>query len=1152
MQGRRILLWTACTTLAIATLCLLGLIAALHSETLSRRLLRHAAGYAGVEIGQVSGALASGMELENLRYSRGSIDIRIDEFAFDWQPRALLYGTASFRSLRVDGVRVEYAPQAPGTGGKKTGLPDLSLPLRIAISDADLYDLRVDYGGREFVLDHVHLDGALGSTLSLNRLTVQAPDYELSAQGSVDGAFPYEGELALEWRYQPDSGIGLAGTADLTGDLTQLEIEHRLTAPLELTTAGKIVTGFGGDTTARAELRNRWNGVQLQPPLAPFPVDTTGELRVSGWLNDYRLQGQGKVAVESEQVPSFGFSLEAAGDLAGLDDAELELETLDGRIAADGGMQWKPGFEWNADITTENLDLSRYHPQAPSGLRLDFHTEGGQTADGQWRMEFEDIQGSGRVGVYPLRLEGELEFDSGGFSSPSLTLRVAKNTVTLSGALNRRLNLQWKLAAPELSALWPGLEGALSGGGRITGSRDSPRFQAELSGQNLAYEEYRIRHVNATLLTETPRRHLLGLQAEQVTLQGRTLSTVSLNAGGDAAEHLVEIRIQDDYLAASAAVQGGYRDSRWHGTLRSAGWRPGNLPEWSLQQPVKVTVDSGRVHTEEACWSAGQARLCAQLAAGGSGDIRIEASLASIPAGLLEPWLPAPVDIEGEIGGALSLSGPDWRRLTGNLELAAPSGRIEVRREDMPADRYQWQDARLDASLLNGRLRATAGLSFPEYGVVESELAADLGDRSLDADISARFDNLAPLQTVIPDLDELQGSLQAAVHLGGTINRPLFSGSLLLQDASARIPQLGIRIHDLRFSAQSDNGSDIAFEGRAESGGGHLEITGGLDYGGGTPRLKASVMGESFQILHQPQVQARVSPQLDIRVGPEQISIRGLVRIPSAQVEILEPPESIVAVSEDVVIVDGTGTDGPDAKTDNGRKLIVHVRLILGDDVRFQGFGFNTELAGELTLDRTPGRPVATTGELRIEQGQYKAFGQRLEIDRGRLLFQGPYDNPGLDILAVRKTPDVTVSLEIGGTLDSPRSRVFADPPLPDSEAMAILLTGKPLGSASETDANALVNAVAGLGLRKGQFITDEIARAFNLDEFRIKTESDVTASSLFIGKQISPRLFIRYIVGLFDQTSRIGLSYRLSRHLRLEAESGWNQSMDLIYEIER
>lgn len=1147
VKAGRIILWTAGTLLAVAAACLLLIAIAAGNETASRRLLLYASGQAGIEIERMSGALATGMTLENVRYSGGAVEVRIGELDFDWQPWALLHGTAEFRSLRLDRVRIEYVPADPAPeAAKKMEFPDFSLPLRISIAEADAHDLRLDYGEREFELDHIHLDAALGSTLRLNRLTLQAPRYELSAEGSIDGGFPYDGELAVEWRYRPGTGDPLAGIADIAGDLNRLEVEHRLTAPMEIRTAGEIVTGIV-DGAPRAELDNRWQGLRLQPPLVPFSMESTGELRITGWLSDYRLHGQGEAAVESARVPSFGFSLDAGGDLAGLDTLDLELATLEGTIAASGAVKWAPGFEWRADIAAEKVDLTRYHRQLPSELQLDFHTEGARR-DGEWHGRLEDIRGAGQAGAYPVGLQGDLEFKGQAFSSSSLKLSIAENTLTLSGGINRRLDLQWELGAPRLAALWPRLEGALSGGGRITGSRDSPRFKAAVSGGKLAYGDYRIDRLTAALQTEKPSQHVLTLNAEQVMLWGRTLSAFTVNARGGAASHVVESRIQDDYLAASALIEGGYRDSHWQGTLRSARWRSGNLSEWSLQQAVDVSAGPRGVRIGHACWTAEQARLCAQLDTGGN-EIRGEASLASVPAALLDPWLPPPVDIEGEIRGMLSVNGPNWEDLTGKLELEAPAGRVGVRREGMPTDDYRWENALFQAKLRDRRLNATVNLTFPGYGAAGSAASLDLRDRSLDGAISARFDNLAPLQTVITDLDELQGSLQVSVELGGTLDRPRFAGSLRLQQASARIPRLGIQIHGVEFSAGSDNGSDAVFKGRAESGGGSLEISGKLAYSP-TPRVEATVEGEAFQILRQPQVRASISPQLHIQARPRQVSIRGAVRIPSARIEILEPPESIVAVSEDVIIVDADS--GPDRRPENGLQLTAQVRLILGDDVQFQGFGFNTGVDGELTVDKTAGRPVAATGELRVKQGQYKAFGQQLDIDRGRLLFQGPYDNPGLDILAVRKTPDVTVSLEIGGTLESPRSRVFSEPPLPDSEAMAILLTGKPLGSASESDANMLVNAIAGLGLRQGKFITDDIARAFNLDEFNIKTESDVTASSLFIGKQISPRLFIRYIVGLFDQTSRIGLSYRLSRHLRLEAESGWNQSMDLIYEIER
>jgi translocation and assembly module TamB len=97
-----------------------------------------------------------------------------------------------------------------------------------------------------------------------------------------------------------------------------------------------------------------------------------------------------------------------------------------------------------------------------------------------------------------------------------------------------------------------------------------------------------------------------------------------------------------------------------------------------------------------------------------------------------------------------------------------------------------------------------------------------------------------------------------------------------------------------------------------------------------------------------------------------------------------------------------------------------------------------------------------------------------------------------------------------------------------------------------------LVNAIGTLGLERSNFITAEIAQVFRLDEFTVQTGDNYEESSLYIGKYLTPRLFVRYVVGLFDQANRMGLRYQLTESLRLEAESGTNQSVDMIYKFER
>jgi translocation and assembly module TamB len=232
--------------------------------------------------------------------------------------------------------------------------------------------------------------------------------------------------------------------------------------------------------------------------------------------------------------------------------------------------------------------------------------------------------------------------------------------------------------------------------------------------------------------------------------------------------------------------------------------------------------------------------------------------------------------------------------------------------------------------------------------------------------------------------------------------------------------------------------------------------------------------------------------------------------------------------------------------------LFTNIILYFGDDVRFKGFGLDTQLLGKVNVLKEENRQTFVTGFVAVGKGNYKAYGQDLVIERGRLIFQGPYDNPGLDIRALRVMNDGTAGLEIGGTLQHPKSSVFAIPSRSDSEAMAMLLTGKPLSQSSQADAYSLIGAIGSLGMDRGQMMTSDIASMFRIDEIAIKSDKGFEQSELWMGKYVTPKLFIRYMVGLFDQAFSLGMRYEINDKLRLEAESGKTQSVDVIYKIER
>ena len=50
----------------------------------------------------------------------------------------------------------------------------------------------------------------------------------------------------------------------------------------------------------------------------------------------------------------------------------------------------------------------------------------------------------------------------------------------------------------------------------------------------------------------------------------------------------------------------------------------------------------------------------------------------------------------------------------------------------------------------------------------------------------------------------------------------------------------------------------------------------------------------------------------------------------------------------------------------------------------------------------SPGNRLAIGGTVQAVEGTYAAYAQKLQIDRGQIIFNGPPENPRLDIEATR------------------------------------------------------------------------------------------------------------------------------------------------------
>jgi translocation and assembly module TamB len=413
---------------------------------------------------------------------------------------------------------------------------------------------------------------------------------------------------------------------------------------------------------------------------------------------------------------------------------------------------------------------------------------------------------------------------------------------------------------------------------------------------------------------------------------------------------------------------------------------------------------------------------------------------------------------------------------------------------------------------------------------------------------------LSFLAQVIDEVANTAGTLAGDVALSGTLASPRLTGKVALEDAHADLTAPGITVEHLNLALVGDGSGDIDVNAHAESGGGEISGSGQLRFAGAVPIGDLELKGKSFELYNTSDAHVFVSPDLALRAAVDRLNLTGRVSVPKASLTPRAVPQGAVSVSPDQIIVSEEGETTTRSLT---RPLYAKVQLDLGNDVTFDGLGLTGKLGGGVQIIETPAEPTTGTGELRIEKGTYEAYGQKLDIRRGRLLFAGgPMTRPGLDVEAVRQaTQDILVGARVQGTLAQPKLTLFSEPPLPQQEQLSYLVLGRSLDSTSSSETSALSSAAIALGLKGGNFVSDRLNKSLGIQEFGIETQpgEGSSSASFVIGRYLSPSLYVSYGIGLFEPVNTLKLRYTISSHWRLVTESSAEgKGGDLLYHIER
>ena len=541
----------------------------------------------------------------------------------------------------------------------------------------------------------------------------------------------------------------------------------------------------------------------------------------------------------------------------------------------------------------------------------------------------------------------------------------------------------------------------------------------------------------------------------------------------------------------------------------------------------------------------------------------------------------------GEVGSNLMLAG-EWDVRVGE----SVDGFVSIQRErgdvrlGEPRQALGLETLVLRADASGGRVKATLDLRGKQVGTWKAEASAAIsrGDDGWEispvAPIAGHFTvdvpDLAWMAAWIGPEAHVRGRIAGEGTLAGTMREPTWSGRIEATQLAIREPALGAEVADgtiaialkdrearierftLAMPWQPTGEAARAIAAAKRPATGTVTAEGAVDLGTrkGTIRVKAA----GYPLTRLATRFLAVSGEGQAELDGGKTLVTGDFRADAGWFGI--PATAPPSLSDDVIV--DRGVEAP-APAKGAGQMRLDLRVDLGEHLYFVGRGLATRLAGALRLAGEVGANLRTTGTIRAVGGTFDAYGRTLSIERGALNFQGPVDNPGLNVLALRKGLPVEAGVEIVGTVARPKPRLVSSPDVPDSEKLAWLVLGRGKGDVSAADAATLVGAASSL-FGEGAMPAAKVIRGLGIDELSVgahetgllgampqstvagRTGTTSSAEVVTVGKQLTDRIRVSYLQGLADSEGSFRIALQFTNSLQFILRAGYEPGLDAVY----
>jgi translocation and assembly module TamB len=488
-----------------------------------------------------------------------------------------------------------------------------------------------------------------------------------------------------------------------------------------------------------------------------------------------------------------------------------------------------------------------------------------------------------------------------------------------------------------------------------------------------------------------------------------------------------------------------------------------------------------------------------------------------------------------------------FERLDGDLRLIDETGSLA----------FGLSELRLVASAHDGHWQLAGGFAGSTLGEAAARLNLrprpdqrwPSADTPIDGVIEGHVANLGVWGNWVPPGWRLSGDLRTSASVSGRVGAPDYAGEVRASQVAVRNLLLGVDVRQGEALVRLQGARAEIDHFTLRGGDGLMRVRGQANLAG-RPSATLQLEAERFRVLGRVDRQLTASGNLNLGLGAEQLRVDGRVRVDEGLFDLSRADAP--TLDDDVTI--RQARPGPSDAADAAatprprRNPQVAVDLDLGDRLKVRGRGLDTTLGGNLRLSSAGGR-LAVHGIVSAAGGTYAAYGQKLEIERGLMIFSGEAENPMLDVLALRPDIDLQVGVAIAGPMQTPRVRLYASADMSDSDKLSWLVLGRASEGLGRADTALLQRAAVALLAGEGEAPTDTLLRNLGLDQLSLRqSDTDVRETVISLGKQLSRRWYVGYERGVNATAGTFQLIYRIAQRFTLRAQSGLENSLDLIW----